>query len=285
MRPQRHPASGSASRRAVSRRQRSAFTLIEVMLALAIFTGLVAAIYSCWTSVLRSSQVGLAAAAEAQRKRMAVRCLEDVFLSTQMFNQNARYYSFLADTASDDASLSLVARLPRSFPRSGNFEGQPLRRVTFTLEPGIGGGKVLLMRQNPVLFEPDVEEEENPLVLARDVRVFTVDFWGPNSREWETEWRYTNQLPRLVRFSIGFGGPGLKLREEDVVTRVIALPTVGVPGTLAAGGPRGNLPPGNPPGGIPGRGPGVGPIPGGDRGRTLPPGSGPRINPPRGRGP
>jgi len=240
------------------------------MVALAIFTGVVAAIYSCWTSVLRSAQVGLAAAAEAQRKRITVRCLEDAFLSTQMFNQNARYYSFLADTASDEASLSFVTRLPKSFPRSGNFEGQPLRRVTFTLEPDAGGGKALLMRQIPVLFESDVEEEENPLVLARDVRVFIVEFWGPNSREWEPEWLYTNQLPRLVRFSIGFGGSGLKSREEDVVTRVIALPTVGVPATLAAGGPRGNLP-----GGIPGQVPGTSP----------PPGSGPRFNPPRGRGP
>jgi hypothetical protein len=220
--------------------------------------------------VLRGSRIGLAAAEEAQRKRIAVRCLEDVFLSTQMFGQNARYYSFLADTASDDASLSLVARLPRSFPRSGNFEGQPLRRVTFTLEPDGGRSRALLMRQSPVLCEPDVEEEENPLVLARDVRMFVIEFWGPNSREWEPEWLSTNQLPRLVRFSIGFGGPGLNLREEDVVTRVIALPTLGVPGNLGGVGPRGNVP-----GGIPGQIPGTSP----------PPGSAPRFNPPGGRGP
>ena len=270
MKPPRPSESGSTARPGGSGGQGPAFTLIEVMVALAIFTGVVAAIYSCWTSVLRSSQVGLAAAAEAQRKRVAVRCLEDAFLSTQMYNQNARYYSFLADTASDEASLSLVARLPKSFPRSGNFEGQPLRRVTFTLEPHAGGGKALLMHQNPILFEPDVEEEQNPLVLARDVRAFIVEFWGPNSREWEPEWLSTNQLPRLVRFSIGFGGPGRKLQEEDVVTRVITLPTLGVPASLAAAGPRGNLP-----GGIPGQRPGMSP----------PPGSGPRVIPPGGRPP
>ena len=279
--PRPHPETGGVLCAERTRSRRSAFTLVEVMLALAIFTGVVAAIYSCWTSVLQSARIGQAAAADAQRRRMAVRCLEDVFLSAQLFNLNARYYSFLADTASEDASLSLVARLPKSFPRSGNFEDQPLRRVTFTLEPDAGSGKVLLMRQNPVLFEPDVDEEQNPLVLARDVRAFIVEFWGPNSREWETEWLNTNQLPRLVRFSIGFGGPGLKMREEDVVTRVIALPTVGVPGLPAAARPRGNLPPGNLPGGAPG----VGPIPGGNRGGTPPPASGPRFNPPRTRRP
>jgi len=281
MKPRRHFEPAGTPCRKVARRRLPAFTLVEVMVALAIFTGVVAAIYACWTSVLRSSQVGLAAAAEAQRKRMAIRCLEDAFLSAQMFNQNAHYYSFFADTAREEgASLSLVAHLPRSFPRSGSFEGLPLRRVTFTLEPDAGGGKALLMEQVPVLFEPDIEETNNRLVLARDVRLFIVEFWGPNSREWEPEWLATNQLPRLVRFSLGFGGPGLKVQEEDVATRVIALPTMGVPATIAAAGPRGNLP-----GGIPGQGPGMGPMPGGDRGRAPPPGSGPRFNPPRGRGP
>ena len=223
----------------------SAFTLVEIMLALAIFTGVVAAIYSCWNSLLRSSQVSLAAAEEAQRKRMAIRCLEDVLLSAQMFNQNARDYAFLADTASDDPSLSLVAHLPESFPRSGRFQDLPVRRVTFSLDPDPTGGKVLLMRQNPLLFEPNPDEEDNPLILARNVRAFLVEFWGPTSREWEPEWLSTNLLPRLVRFSIGFGSPGVKLQEEDIVSRVIALPTMGVP-VLRAGGPRVNNPPPKP---------------------------------------
>jgi hypothetical protein len=244
----------------------SAFTLVEILLALAIFTGVVAAIYACWSSLLRSAQVSQAAAAEAQRKRMAICCLEDVLLSAQLFNQNARHYAFLADTASDDPSLSLVAHLSKSFPRSGRFEGQPVRRVTFTLEKDPTGGKILLMRQTPVLFEPDADEEENPLVLARNVRAFEVDFWGPNSRDWEPEWLSTNQLPRLVRFSIGFGSPGVKLHEEDLVSRVIALPSTGVP-ALPAIGPRGNVPPGQ-------QGPGVGPGPG-------PRGGGPGQPPPQ----
>jgi type II secretory pathway pseudopilin PulG len=260
---------GGAGGARPARNPAAAFTLVELMLALAIFTGVVAAIYSCWSSLLRSAQVSQVAAAEAQRKRIAIRCLEDVLWSAQLFNQNARHYAFLADTASDDPTLSLVAHLPRSFPRSGRFEGQPLRRVTFWLERDPTGGKVLLMRQTPILFEANADEEENPLVLAYNVSAFEVDFWGPNSREWEPEWLSTNQLPRLVRFSIGFGSPGGRLQVEDIVSRVIALPTTGVPGMPGVGQPR-NLPPATGPGG-----------------GSLPPpsGSGPAFNPSRNRRP
>ena len=67
-------------------------------------------------------------------------------------------------------------------------------------------------------------DSENPLVLARNVKEFTLEFWGPRSKDWEPEWLYTNQLPRLVRFTLGFGRPNQKvLNPEDVTTRVVTI--------------------------------------------------------------
>jgi len=258
---------GNAGRQSDPSRQRRraaiAFTLVEVMLAIFIFAGVVAAIYSSWSAILRSSQSGLAAAAEAQRKRIAVLALAEALNSVQMFGQNARYYAFEADTSSEETYLSLVARLPRSFPRSGSFQDQVVRRLTFRLKPDATGQPALLLWQQPLLFEPDPDEEENPLVLARDVRLFSLEFWGPRSRDWETEWLSTNQLPRLVRFSLGFGNPNRRdLLEEDVVTRVIVLPSAGVPAAMpASSGPRAIQPPGAGPGPRPDPGPGGGRLP------------------------
>ena len=44
------------------KRERRAFTLLEVMLAIGILSGLIVAIYLTWSAILRSSQVGLDAA-------------------------------------------------------------------------------------------------------------------------------------------------------------------------------------------------------------------------------
>ena len=236
-----------------------AFTLVEIMVAIAIFAAVMIAIYSSWSAILRGSQIVRAAAAEAQRSRVAVRALQNSLVSLQMFQANIRYYYFLADTSGDFASLSFVAWLPKSFPRSGDFGDQVIRRLSFTVEPGTNAEHVLVLRQNPILFDPSVDEEENPLVLARNVKVFTLEFWGPRSKEWEPEWLYTNQLPRLVRFTLGFGRPNQKvLNPEDVTTRVVTLSAVPIPlGALPGVPPTGRpipdrpLVPGNPNRGLP----------------------------------
>jgi hypothetical protein len=96
-----------------------------------------------------------------------------------------------------------------------------------------------------LLFEPDVDETENPLVLARNIAMFHLEFWGPNSREWESEWPLTNQLPRLVRFSMAAAPPGAtRVDAEDVVSRVAVLPAAVIAG--GAGGFAPPLQPGGP---------------------------------------
>ncbi len=210
------------------------------MIALMIFSGVIIAIYSAWYSILRSTKAGHAAAVEVQRERIAVRALEEALFGIQMFQENIRYYSFLADTTSDFAALSFAARLPQSYPRNGDFEDQPLRRVTFTVEPGKDGGNALLLRQSPVLFESNPDEVENPLVLARNVKRFTVEFWGQRSTDWETEWLYTNQLPRLVQFSLAFGSEDTKSRgPSEVITRIVTLGSVSISAGMQRPGPAG----------------------------------------------
>src|SRR5688500_17987105 len=104
-----------------------AFTLIEVMIAMTLFGVVMIAIYSSWAAILRGTKVGLNAAAEAQRSRVAVRALREALTSGQLYMENMRYYWFMADTSGDYAALSLVSRLPASFPGSGLFGNQIVR--------------------------------------------------------------------------------------------------------------------------------------------------------------
>jgi type II secretion system protein J len=220
----------------VSRQCPAAFTLLELMLAIAIFAGVLTAIYSTWTAILRSSRVAQDAAAEMQRARIAVQALEQALVGAQMsmFGVNARHFAVLMAPTEIDPVVSFISRLPESFPRGGRFSDLTVRRVTFTLETDTTGGGILMLRQTPLLFEPDVDEEENPLVLARNVRMFEIVFWGQQSNEWETEWPYTNQLPRLVRFRLGLGGADPdQLDPVGIVTRIVVIPA----GNRPAGAP------------------------------------------------
>lgn len=226
-----------------------AFTLLEIMVALALFSIIVLAIYSTWNSILKGKKVAENAAASAQRMRITMRTLKDSLLCTCMFNANSTYYWFSGEASGDFASLSFAARLPESFPRSGSFGDRGVvRRLTYTVESGPGSEKQLVLRQNPLLRDPpDKDEMDNPLVLARNVKQFLVEYIDPQSGDWIPEWTYTNQLPREVRVTVALGGRDqFSNQAGEALVETIALPALAVP--LLVQMPRG-------PGGGPPQGP------------------------------
>jgi general secretion pathway protein J len=215
------------------------FTLLEIMVALFLLALVVAAVYSSWLAVVRGSETGRRAAAAVQRSRIAIRTIEDSLTSARSFQVDLDHYSFEAQNGSD-ASLSFVARLSKSFPRSGKFGDFDVRRLTFSLEPGPDQSQRLVLRQNPILMDLDIDEKEHPIVLAKDVKKFAMEFWDTRKGEWMDEWTETNSLPKMLRVTLEFGGdsPQSKIREE--ITRVIAVPTgtisVAWQGTPGGGG-------------------------------------------------
>jgi len=127
-------------------RRRRAFTLIEVMVAIAIFALLVTAVYSTWVLLIKSSQVGQEAAAQVQRQRIAIRTLEDSLTCIQSFQASMQYYTFVVENG-PQPQLSFVSRVPDVFPRNGRFGDFNLRRLTFTVEAVSDSEKDLVLRR------------------------------------------------------------------------------------------------------------------------------------------
>jgi prepilin-type N-terminal cleavage/methylation domain-containing protein len=228
-----------------------AFTLVEIMIAMAIFSLVVAAIYSTWTLILHASKTGLEAAAQVQRERIAVRTIEDSLTCIQSFQASMQYYYFYVQKG-DQSILSFTARTPeKTFPRNGRFGDFALRRLIFTVEPGpdaTGSEKDLVLRQNPILMNMDVDEQHNPLVLARNVKDFVVECWDTNKMQWDDEWDDTNSIPPMVRVSLLLGSSADSGSAAILaITRLIALPSITMPTVVempkgaggGGGGPRG----------------------------------------------
>lgn len=205
------------------------FTMVEILIAIGILALVLTAIYSTWTAILRASRSGTNAAAAVQRTRIVVRMLEDSITSAQNFVANQRYYGFVAENG-DEATLSFVARLAKSFPRSGRFGDLDVRRVTFSLEPG-GRGRRLVLRQSPLMLPPDEDEVEHPIVLASNVREFKMEFWDARKGEWMEEWVQTNTLPKLILVSFKVADDERPMAPVEEITRIISIPSTMVPPT------------------------------------------------------
>ena len=227
-------AEGLGSRRRLrSRTGTAGFTLIEIMMALAIFSLVLISIYACWTLVVRSSQVAQKATAKVQRQRVAVRTIEEALFCARSFAADLEHYGFEAENG-DDARLSFAANLPQSFPRSGKFGAFNVRRVIFELESAPAGGRQLVMRQHPVLMDLEFDQDEidHPLVLARGVEKMEFKFWDTRKSEWAEEWSQTNSLPPMIMVLLEFGDPDQRYNysaPRDEVARIVKLPTITVP--------------------------------------------------------
>lgn len=218
----------------------SGFTILEIMIAMSIFMAVLAAIYSSWSTIVRSSKIGMESAVRVQRSRMTMRCLVDSLMCIQYFGANQAYYSFNAESQNEFSYLSFVACLPASFPDSGLFGDQVVRRVTFAVEGTADRENQLVMYQTPLLAEEKKNEKPITVVLAKDVNTFLLEYWNTNKNEWDAEWLSTNQLPKLVRISLGTGhADNYRSNPEDIVTRVIALPAIIVPREYQMGGAAG----------------------------------------------
>jgi prepilin-type N-terminal cleavage/methylation domain-containing protein len=223
----------------------NAFTLLEIMVSIALLAMIVAAIYSSWNSILKGSRVALDAAAAAQRTRITMRTLHDSLLCACMFNSNPTNYLFEGDSDSDDSTLSFVARLPRSFPRSGKFGDLAIRRLEFKVESGPDSKKQLVLRQRPIVTDFDKDEMQFPLVLARNVNKFLVEYIDPKTGDWIPEWDLTNQMPREVRLTVALGNlDQFSTKPQEAMVDVVALPcqTVRVEWELGGAGGAGRNP-------------------------------------------
>jgi type II secretion system protein J len=218
-----------------------AFTLLEIMIAISIFSLVLAAIYSSWTAILRARKVAGDATASVQRARISIRIIEDSLGSVESFVRNANYYSFVGENGSE-GSLSFVARLAKSFPRSGKFGDFDVRRLTFTVEKGADNSRQLVLRQNPVLMDLDVDEKEHPLVLAKNVQEFQLQFWDMRLNDWTDEWTQTNQIPKLVMVTLKLSDSPYSTQVHEDITRIVSIPAMAVqPGWQMPMAPPGQL--------------------------------------------
>jgi len=222
-----------------------AFTLIEIMVALVIFSLLAASVYSTWLVLLRTSGVAQDAAARIQRERIAVRTIEDSLTCIQSFQGSIQYYSFIlqnSDQSGDEPELSFVARLPDIFPRNGRFDSN-LRRLTFTVEPDPDDSteKDLMLRQNELLKPMDPDEQANPLVLARNVKNFVVECWDTNALDWVQEWDNTNAVPPLIRVTLTLLNGKNSSDPTQTINREIAPPAIMVPAAVQTHGVGGQV--------------------------------------------
>ncbi|MGO8699020.1 MAG: type II secretion system protein [Limisphaerales bacterium] len=210
-----------------SRRGARAFTMLELMISIAIFGFIMVSVLSCWKVIVSGTIISKDAAAAAQRARIGIKSVEEALECGEISRQNIQFYAFLTDTSEKFATLSLASRLPAAFPGSSLFGDNLVRRVTFSVQQDENRQNNLVMTQAPLLEALDSVNTPYPITLARDVNIFMLEFWSTNQNEWVVSYDPTNQFPPLIRVTLGCGHsadhPDVPY---EVIVRTVAMPAV-----------------------------------------------------------
>ena len=207
-----------------SRGNDAGFTLIEVMVSIAIFMLVMGSVIACWRCIVNGKIIAENAAAAAQRARVGIRTVEEALTTAEISSANIQYYAFLTDTSGQFASLSMAAHPPADFPGSGLFGDNVIRRITFDVE-NVGGTNNLVMNQSPLLEALNDENTPYPITLARDVSIFMLEFWSEKDGDWATSLDVVDAFPPMIRVTLGVGHPANRSDVPyDLIVRTIAMP-------------------------------------------------------------
>ncbi len=205
-------------------RDRSGFTLLELLLAMTVTALVVTVVYSAWHGALVAWREGSLLTDTLQRQRVVMETLADLTESAVYFGTDAEMYAVKGeDTGTDASSVSFVtasnAALP---PREALLTG--LRRVTIALETGPRGEKYLAISNDPAMGLPLGESERVWHVLSHDVIGFSVRFQNPRDNEWHDKWSEELTLPSAMEFAVTFA-PRDDRSQPVIIERAIQLPS------------------------------------------------------------
>lgn len=200
------------------RRGRFGFSLIEVMVAIAVMAMISTLIFTAFSSLKRSKD-GVRRVSERYREgRMALsritRELQSAYLSKhQPLDQSLLVgkTAFLGEPGSPGARLDFAAFVHRRLDRDARESDQAEISYYVLENPNQPGVFDLIRRESPRI-DDEPKEGGKAQVLATDVDLFDVEYLDPLTGLWSERWdstealRQLDRLPHQVRITLILNG-------------------------------------------------------------------------------
>jgi type II secretory pathway pseudopilin PulG len=203
-------------------RQSSAFTLVEVLLAVTLLGLLTIAVASTWSAGLKGWKQSTGLAENLQRQRIILDAITEL---TQAAIYNPERRTLYAVRNEHDLfqsdTISFVTASDALLPQS-QISIAGLRRVTFRVNRDDNPG--LVIENSPALQDNDHFGQHDGLLLARDVTALKVRFRDAQNGIWKEIWSNTDEFPDGIEFTLAFA-PIDARGKQLIVSRLVEIPT------------------------------------------------------------
>jgi len=184
-----------------------AFTLLEAMLAVAIFALLMICVASIWMVSWRAAERVMGDQGDASRADFVLKRLGESVEAAVWHKEPKGLYTWgIQDDHSGENEgdrISFVTSLaPDAAALSSN--GAPLERIQLEVRNAEGGKRQLVLLASPFTMEENDWQRE--VVLLGNVQSFRVQFWNDDRSEWVDGWSDEDHAPSAVRMAISVPG-------------------------------------------------------------------------------
>lgn len=210
------------------RRAQSAFTLIELMVAMVILTISMAIAFQAFQGTIRGWKRGTEVIDGLKHGEFTMNQLAGTLNSSIYFYNPRKAYTFLFEKGSSSGlpadSISFVTSSGAFLPTDSPLAKGP-HRLRLFVDDKDGAPALYAMfmpaAANPEELEKDYEAE--PLLVSSAVHGMEILFWDKESEDWNDEWKEENAVPQRVLLNL-FIESDDEREDPMVFSRVIEIP-------------------------------------------------------------
>lgn len=190
---------------APGRDARRGFTLVELLLALAIFSMIMTIVASTYLGVVRSWLQGTEAMEQLHYGEYVAEQLESALRSAAWFSSKPEAFGFWLDstggTSRDAANEVSWVTSGSAFLLPDSPYQNGLHRIAVTVS-GTGDERGLLVKTWSHLEEETEAKDVEGDIVSDEIRGFHCQWYNFAEERWSQEWEETNSLPKLVQFTL-----------------------------------------------------------------------------------
>jgi prepilin-type N-terminal cleavage/methylation domain-containing protein len=203
---------------------KSAFTLIEVLVSLAILVTAMTIVWSTFSGTLSAWRRGSAMLDDLRHGDFVMEQLVSALRSAAFFHSSPGKYGFWLDSGHgqyDNDKISWVTSSSAFIPPDSPLANS-LHRIVFGIDQNRDGDYAVAIRAWPHLADME-EDDVKPWFISSEVKGIRCRVYNTEDESWGNDWEDTNSIPTLVEITL-FMDPIKEYGEPVKLQRLVEIP-------------------------------------------------------------
>lgn len=201
---------------------RRGFTLLELLVALAVTALAFAIVWQTFAAVTRAWRRGGQVADEIRHGDFVMDQLVSALRSAAYFPLKPDRYGLWFENRGERDQLSWVTSGTAFIPPDSPL-AMGVHRLMVGIEPNDDGEDAFTVRAFPHLAEEIDKNDADAWPISPRVKGLDVRIWNPQEERWEDEWEDTNKIPGLIEVTL-FMTPIERYEPPIKISRLVQIP-------------------------------------------------------------